>query len=194
MQTQAAFRLGAGAKAEKLDSALHSEVWCSAHLDLLAFTTDLVVPVDEGALRIVAPCPHVEFEEGWKVVAVGAGDEEEGLAFEDGRGGMILQPRCGIDDEFNTDEAEFAMAGFVDEGLRMRCVDFAIANESAVDVVNPHGAVIGSADATEEGAIATGGCVVDVDELRSGFPDGLDQSGWGDMVSVFVLLGGQAGR
>ena len=82
---------------------------------LLTFATDFIVPVDERALRVVAPCPDVQFEERWKVVAVGAGDEEEGLAFEDGRGGMILQPRCGIDDEFNTDEAEFAMAGFVDE-------------------------------------------------------------------------------
>ena len=43
--------------------------------DLLPFAADVIVPIDEGAVRIVAPSPHVQFEERWYAVAVRCADQ-----------------------------------------------------------------------------------------------------------------------
>ena len=74
-------------------------------MGLLAVAADLVIPIHERALRIVAPCPDVQFEKRGKVVAVRTGDKKKGLAFEDGRSRVIFEPGGGIDDEFNSDKS-----------------------------------------------------------------------------------------
>src|SRR5689334_3043558 len=118
----------------------------------LAFASYSIVPVDEGALRVVSPSPHVQFEEWVEIEAVRCADQLEGLAVEH-RGSVVvvLEPGGRVDDEFHSDQPAPVSNGLVDERFRARIVQFAVADQGPVDIVDAHRAVIRSADATKCG-------------------------------------------
>ena len=59
----------------------------------------------------------------------------------------------------------------------MRDVDQAVSYESAVDVVNAHRTVVGTADAAKGRSITGGAGVVHVNKLLGSFPNELHQLG-----------------
>ena len=95
-------------------------------------------------------------------------DELEGLAFELRRSVVVSrQPRGCVDDVLDTDESPPVSNGLVYECFRAPFVNLAVTHERAVDLVNAHGAVIGTADAAKCGCVIRAG-IVDVQELPRG--------------------------
>src|SRR5215467_6876625 len=143
---------------------------------LLVLTAYVVVPVDEGALRVVTPGPDVEFEERIEAETVGRGDQLKRLAIELRRNVVVvLEPGLGVDDIFDADQAELAAAGrLVDQRFGRFLIDFAVADERAFDVVNAHGAVVRTGNAAKGRPVTCRAGIVDVEENTSGVSDVFD--------------------
>src|SRR3569833_617650 len=80
------------------------------------FASDFVVPVDARSVRIVAPCPDMQFKEVRKLETIGCSDELEVLTIECRRGRVVLHPGSRVDDVFNTDELARVADGLIDQG------------------------------------------------------------------------------
>src|SRR5579862_7974719 len=67
--------------------------------DLFAFAAHVIVPIDVGALRIVAPRPHVQLEKRIEIEAVGRADELKVLSVERRRCAfVVLEPSRRVHD------------------------------------------------------------------------------------------------
>src|SRR5215472_8739765 len=142
---------------------------------LLMSASHMVVPVNKVALRVVPPRPDVKLEKRRYVEPVWTVDVKEHLTFQNGRTGIVLQPGRSEGNEFDADQLHLTVRGrFVDQGLRMVDVDHSV-QQVAIDVVDAHGTVVRTADATEEGLVSLSGGVVDVDVLLRRLANHLDE-------------------
>src|SRR4051794_14206646 len=98
-----------------------------------------VIPIDECAVGVVAPCPDVEFKEVWKLETIGSGDELKVLSIECRRCGVVLHPGSCVDNVLNADESARVADGLVDQGFGVLKVDLSVADERTIDIVNSHG-------------------------------------------------------
>jgi len=81
----------------------------------------MVVPVHEGALRVAAPRPNMQFEERWDVETIGSANEVKHLSIEYWRCVVIGgQPRCRVEDELHADQTQLALIRLVDQSLGLR--------------------------------------------------------------------------
>src|SRR5882724_5086063 len=153
---------------------------------LLTVAGDGIVPVDEWAVGVVAPSPNVKLKNGANAVAIGAGDELKGLAFEYGRSAVVIfQPGLRVHNILDAEQVQLTVRRFVDEGFGLRGVDQAVGNKRAVDVVYAHGAVVRTADAAKEGSVAGADGGVHVLVLPRSVADNLDEFGRHGGVSMF---------
>src|SRR5215469_942908 len=158
----------------------------------LQFARYLVVPVNERALRIVAPRPDMQFEEWREVESVRGTDKLKVLPVERRRSVLVIrEPSGGVHNVFHSDEPARISHRLVNQGLRVLQLDFAVANECAVDVVNAHGSMVRPAYAAERGFVAGRSGVVDVEEWASCIAHVLYQLGWRGMMLVHRLLSKQ---
>jgi len=81
---------------------------------------------------------------------------------------MTLQPGVRKDDEFDAHQSHGAVRWLVDQGLRVRGVNLACAEQCAVDVGRAHGTVVLTGNAAEERRVAGRGGGIDVDVLLRG--------------------------
>src|SRR5215469_10549520 len=155
----------------------------------LQFARYLVVPVNECALRIVAPRPDMQFEKGREVESVRCTDKLKVLPVERRRSVVVIrEPSGGVHNVFHSHEPARVSHRLVNQGLRVLPPDFAVANECAVDVVNAHGAMVRPAYAAERGFVAGRSGVVDVEKLASCFAHVLYQLGWRGMMRGHCVL------
>src|SRR5260221_2470605 len=83
---------------------------------LLTVAGDGIVPVDEWAVGVVAPGPDVKLKDGANAVAIGAGDELKGLAFEYGRSAVVIfQPGLRVHDVLDAEQVQLTLCRFVDK-------------------------------------------------------------------------------
>jgi hypothetical protein len=133
---------------------------------LLTFASYLIIPVHERTLGIFAPCPDVQLEEIRQVETVWRGDELEVLSIERRRIVVIvLQPRGCIHDVLDADQPASISHWLVDQRFGMRDINLAVAYQSAIHVVNSHGAMVGTTDAAKRRSIPGKSSIVYVNEL-----------------------------
>src|SRR3954471_14251511 len=112
---------------------------CIAPFLLLQFAGHRVIPIHERSLRIVAPCPDMQFEERIQVEPVRRSDELKILSVEGGWNVVVRRkPRRGVHDVLDPYQAARVPYRFVNQRLWMLFVNLAIADKGAVDVVNAH--------------------------------------------------------
>jgi hypothetical protein len=135
-------------------------------MPLLTFAGHIVVPVDERTLGVVAPRPDVQLEEIGQIKTIRRRDELKILAIECGRRIVVILQPCGrVDDILDAHQPAFIPHWFVDQGFGVRDIDQAVDHQSAVDIMNAHGSVVGTADASKRRPVAGRAGVVDVEEL-----------------------------
>src|SRR5215813_13774132 len=131
---------------------------------LFAFAAHMIVPVHVSALRIVAPRPHVQLEKRIERKAIRRADELKVLTVERRRSAVVvLQIFLHVNDVLDTDELTLVSDWLVDQSLRIFEVDLVLLDLRAVDVVNAHRAVIGTADTAERRLVSRGTRVVYVE-------------------------------
>src|SRR5215813_7409523 len=154
---------------------------------LLTFATHAVVPVHIGAVRVVAPRPDVQLEEGRNAIPVGAAHELKSLAFQHRRHSFVACQPCGcIHDVLDTHQLSLVSHWLIDQRFWMLGVDFSVARQLPIDVVNTHGSVVGTADATKCGCIVGTG-IVDIEVLLGCGANNLNKLGRGRTMSVANL-------
>lgn len=108
------------------------------------------MPVHEDPVRVVLLCPDVQGVVSRDAVAIGARVVVEQLAHQRRRGlGVRVPGRCD-DDVLDADELQLAVLRLVHHGLGALGIEFAVADQDAVDVVDAHRAALRAADAAEE--------------------------------------------
>src|SRR5262249_31157167 len=139
--------------------------------------------------------PDVKLEErAVDAEPVRAVDELERLALEHRRDAVVgRQPVRRVEhDVLDAYEPQSITGRLVDQRLRTRGVDLAVAYQGVVDVVAPHGAVVRAADAAEERVVLGMGRGVDVEERPRGVAYDFDQPGR-RAVLVFGSIGEKRG-
>src|SRR4051794_452207 len=112
------------------------------------FASHIIVPVNECAVWIVSPSPHVQFEERRNAKPVRGIDELEILAFELWRSTVVSREPGGcVHDVLDPNQPPRVPYRLIYQGLRITRVQHAISDQAQVEVVNAHRAVVRAADA-----------------------------------------------
>lgn len=120
-------------------------------------TGDVGVPIDERAVGILFPSPHVQGVKRGKSETIGRIKKVEELAHHLRRSVVVFVPLVGQNKVVGADELQAAIGKrFVDDDLRLGRVDDATPDECAVDEMHAHGAGVGTADATEHEFVTLG--------------------------------------
>src|SRR5580704_4163227 len=145
---------------------------------LFAFATHVIVPIHVGALRIVAPRPHVQLEKRIEVEAIGRADELKVLSVERRRYAFVVfEPRRRVHDVLDADEFALISDRLVNQRLRILDAEFVLFHHIAVYIVNSHGSVVGSTDAAERRIVAGANRTIHVEKLTRRVADVLHELG-----------------
>ena len=138
----------------------------------------------EQVVRIVLAGPDTQFVEGVVAVAIGGTHEVNELAHEVGWPVMGRVPVFGQHQVFQAHEVLDALHLGIDHDSGLRRIQVTVSNQIAVDVVQAHGAVLGSADTAIHRDIARcfRGC--GIGEGSGGLAHDLNQGGrgWGGIL------------
>jgi hypothetical protein len=117
---------------------------------------DQRVPVDERAIRILAPRPHVQLVVRRQAEAVRSIDELEQLPAENRRllFRVRLMPRAGNHDELDAGEPRHALVVFIHQRLGMLRIHHVVHEQRGIDEMHAHRPGHRAGDAAEYGAVA----------------------------------------
>src|SRR5581483_5263201 len=113
------------------------------------------MPVHEGSVWILLPCPDMQRVERGQAEAVRRLEEMEQLSHQFRRGRVLRVPGVGEHQVIGARQPQVAIRHrLIYDDLRARGIDYSFVHQFAVHIMKAHGALIGAAHASELQGIA----------------------------------------